>query len=84
MRNLLATCGYSPTCRIDPEINPSFGLRLFTSQAGPRKLPPDSVVNAINPFLHIFEGDVCIHVGSRCRRGVAQLLLYLSEVTGLL
>ena len=28
MRNLLSTCGYLPTCLIDPEINLNFGLRI--------------------------------------------------------
>ena len=54
-----------------------FGRELYGKCMGPPQL-------GFSRGTRVFEGDICIHVGSRCRRGVAQLLLYLSEVTGFL
>ena len=35
------------------------------------------LVQSCNAILHIFEANVCVHVGRRCRGGVAELLLDL-------
>ena len=42
------------------------------------------MVQSIQPVLHIFEGDVSVHVGGCARRSVTELLLDLPEVASLL
>ena len=39
--------------------------------------PAFLLVQPRNAILHIFEADVGVHVGRRCRRGVAELFLNL-------